>query len=125
MASHTSTRRGILGAIAIAPVIAAASVSATPITSIRAFDIKLAAWKSAFERFSIAANGNNPDSVVNPLCHAAGAAYEAMLAEPAPDTHAVTEKLHALILWTEGCVIPEEEVWAIGADAAAVLKRAH
>ena len=121
MATRTTTRRGILSAIAIAPVIAAASVSATPLGPVRAFDIKLATWKSAFERFSIAANGNNPDSVVNPLCHAAGAAYEAMLAEPAPDAHAVTEKLHALILWPEGCVIPEEEVWAIGADAARIL----
>ena len=110
---------GVIAALAAAPSLA----SSSPIT---AFYRRLAEWKTTFGRYLAICDQADPDEdKVADYGNAASAAYHALLSEPAHDALGVTEKLHALAQWTEGCVIEENEVMAIAADAAAVLKGAH
>lgn len=120
-ASAAPTRRALFGGVGILAAVAASPALAL-LPNVTAFDRRLAEWKAAFQRFSVAANGDNPDKVVNPLCMQAGKAFDAMLTEPAPDARGVAEKLHALCQQHEGCEIPTDDVERIGAEAAAILK---
>ncbi|MGJ3629836.1 hypothetical protein AB5I41_28935 [Sphingomonas sp. MMS24-JH45] len=116
----TTTRRpvvcaaGPLAAMTTFPAVASPAAE----TPIDLFAVRLAEWNYANTRFLHAANVIlAEDEVVNDLCHTAARAYRALLATPASDAEAVLQKLIALNAWSDGCVIPDAEVRAIGDEA--------
>ena len=116
------TRRDLLGSAGIVAAIAASPALAM-LPTVSTFDRRLAEWKSAFARYFATCEQDDPaDEIVDAQGRVASQAYHALLAEPAPDARGLVEKLNALTLWSDGCVIEESEVNALGAEAAALLK---
>lgn len=121
-ASAAPTRRALLGGAGIAAAIAASPVLAS-LPPVSVFDRRLTEWKRAREHYlAVCATKNVSDSIVNHYCGETNDAYLALLAAPAPDARSVLEKLVALAVWSKDCVIEEDEVEALAAEAATLLK---
>lgn len=121
---NTATRRAILGAAIALPALCAAPALSAKLAAPTAslFDVRLAAFKLANAHFlRICNDDNSTDDEGEAACHTAGRAYDDLIATPAPDFRATTEKLAALCVWSKGCRIEEHEVLMICADAERVL----
>lgn len=121
---NTATRRAVLGAGIALPALCAAPAFASKLAIPAAllFDARLAAFKQANAHFlRICDSPGFTDDEGEAACHAAGRAYDELIATPAPDFRATTEKLAALCVWSKGCRIEEHEVLLICADAERVL----
>ncbi|WP_426263006.1 hypothetical protein [Sphingomonas sp. PWP1-2] len=126
MGNHpaTATRRAVLGAAIALPALAAGSVHAAPTLGASTFNERLEAFKRAHAVFVRACDtaGCGEDEL-DAATEAAGNAYDALIATPAPDMRATVEKLAALAVWSRGCQIEADEVLTICADAERILAR--
>jgi len=121
-ASAAPTRRAMLGGAGILAAVAT-SPSLASLTPVSVFDRRLTEWKRTHEHYlAVCATKNVSDAVVNHYCGKTNDAYLALLAAPAPDARSVLEKLVALAVWSKDCVIEEDEVEALAAEATTLLK---
>jgi len=115
------TRRALIGGAGIAIAAIAIAIPAAATTGTCA--ARIAAFNEANARFVKACNVDlAPDAVTNAACNEAARAYDLMIVTPAETPTDVAGKLDALMAWSEGCVIPEEEVRVIAAEAARLLR---
>ncbi len=119
---NTATRRAVLGAAVALPALVAGAAHAAPIAQASIFGERLEAFKRANAAYVRACyTAGIAESDLDAATHAAGSAYDALIATPAPNVRAVTEKLRALSVWSDGCQIESHEVLAICADAERIL----
>lgn len=113
MGNHpaTATRRAVLGAALALPALAAGSLHAAPTLGASTFNERLEAFKRANAAFMCACDtAGCTEDELDAATEAAGRAYDALIAAPAPDFRAT-------------CQIEDAEVLTICADAERVLAR--
>lgn len=119
--SALTTRRGFIGAAGLAIPLAVATVpsfAAAPAAGGTLFNERLAAFEKANAAFlETCKMPDLPDEIGSQACLDAGAAYDIMIETPAPDLPSLARKLDALVRWSSGCEIPNDEIEMLAADA--------
>lgn len=108
------TRRGILSAMAIAPVVIAAPAVSANSDWVRVHR----AWVEAHSRVQRFNKIGVADATMDDACEREGDALAALIAAPAPNGAAVGSKITALLSYHEGGVVPERDLALIAQDAA-------
>jgi len=124
--AFSTTRRAVIGAVAIIPAMAVTASATTAQAPASAngslFHQRLAAFERANAEFlRTCRTPGLPDEAGHDACCIAGEAYDVMIATPAPDFVSLARKIDALSRWSSGSEIPNDEIKMIAADASRLV----